>query len=232
MESCPAEHGSRFATGGIVCGVSLTTVNCPDCGDTVPVECGDVTGLTLNNMMAVARSQAAADCPGSAPLPHKAVRVGAAAAEPDRLPAQRTLEERVAALEELLASPLHAVTPESWTGDQVADFEDRLRDLYPGDEARRRQIRVLPSAPVLTPETARALLRECVTIVKPGEMLVVRAPDWWTPGQAGMYQEYVGAMAGDAFRVVVVMGGELAVAEPEHAPALDKVIERTDEGTP
>jgi len=69
MESCPAEHGSRFATGGIVCGVSLTTVNCPDCGDTVPVECGDVTGLTLNNMMAVARSQAAADCPGSAPRP-------------------------------------------------------------------------------------------------------------------------------------------------------------------
>jgi hypothetical protein len=154
MESCPAGHGPRFAAGGIVGGATLTTATCPNCGDKVPVECGDVTGMTLNDMMAAARSQASADCPGAAPLPHETVRVGAFAGEP-----------------------------------------------------------------VLTPETARALLRECVTVVKPGEMLVVRAPDWWTPGQAGEYQQYAQAVAGDAFRVLVVLGEELAIAEPEQAPA-------------
>jgi predicted SAM-dependent methyltransferase len=64
----------------------------------------------------------------------------------------------------------------------------------------------------LSPDEARALLRECVTVVRPGETLVIRVPPSWTAYQVQEYQEYADA-AGLPFRVLVVMGDELAVAE-------------------
>jgi hypothetical protein len=68
----------------------------------------------------------------------------------------------------------------------------------------------------LTPEVARALLRECVTIVRPGETLVVRVPPSWSPQQAEWYQEHADIATADGripFRVLVVIGDGLAVAE-------------------
>jgi 2,4-dienoyl-CoA reductase-like NADH-dependent reductase (Old Yellow Enzyme family) len=78
----------------------------------------------------------------------------------------------------------------------------------------------------LTPEAARALLRECVTVVRPGETLVVRAPDWWTPEQVAEYQRYANAATADGgspFKVLVVLGQELAVVQPE--PKVELVVQ-------
>lgn len=119
------------------------------------------------------------------------------------------LEERVAALEERLLYPLVSVEP--WTDEQVRDFENEIQRHLGGDF--RHQVRLLPPAPVLTPETARALLRECVTVVSPGETLIIRVPEGWTPQQAEYYQEYASAVA--PFPVLVVLGAGLGVVRPD-----------------
>ncbi len=41
----------------------------------------------------------------------------------------------------------------------------------------------------LSPEEIRQLLRECVTVVKPGETLILRCPENWTPDQAREIQQ-------------------------------------------
>jgi hypothetical protein len=43
---------------GVPVGASLTQIACPACGKLVPVECGDVTGLSLAGMIAVALAKA------------------------------------------------------------------------------------------------------------------------------------------------------------------------------
>ncbi len=111
----------------------------------------------------------------------------------------------MAALEALLVPQF----PE-WTEEQVTEFRRKW------EEHAKEPPRLLPPAPLLTPELARALLRECVTVVKPGETLVIRAPDSWTPEELRTYQEYADAAteAGVApFGVLVVLGEELGVAE-------------------
>lgn len=130
---------------------------------------------------------------------------------------EATLEARVAALEELIARPLMTAEAPEWTPEQLADFERRRleRRSWP-------LVNFPPPAPALTPETAKALLRECVTVVSPGETLVVRVPDTWTPQQAGEYQEHADIATASgriSFPVLVLIGEELAVAKPfdEHA---------------
>jgi len=111
----------------------------------------------------------------------------------------------VAALEALLVPQV----PE-WTEEQAAEFRQKW------EERAKEPPRLLPHAPLLTPELARALLRECVTVVKPGETLVIRVPDSWSPGQVHTYQEYANAAteAGAVpFGVLVVLGEEPGVAE-------------------
>jgi hypothetical protein len=129
----------------------------------------------------------------------------------------RTLEDRVAALEAAMQPP-GVISAGEWTPEQEAEFEAELKRKL-GDEAfRHREVRWAAPAPVLTPEAARALLRECVTVVQPGETLVIRAPVTWSPQQAELYQEHADAAteAGRIpFRVLVVIGDELAVAKPE-----------------
>lgn len=137
----------------------------------------------------------------------------------------RTLEERVAAIEQALSVPAFDF-PGQWTDEQVAEFRDKFDELArsPGLPGGR----LLPPAPVLTPETARALLRECVTVVKPGETLVIRAPDTWTVQQVELYQEYADAATGAGripFGVLVVIGQELAVVQPEPDDALARRID-------
>jgi hypothetical protein len=70
--------------------------------------------------------------------------------------------------------------------------------------------------PALTPDEARSLLRECVTVVRPGETLVVRAYDWMTPQQMREVQNVFNAMHDDGFvpfRAWIVPGAELGVVE-------------------
>jgi hypothetical protein len=79
--------------------------------------------------------------------------------------------------------------------------------------------------PPLTPDGTRALLRDCVTVVRPGEILVIRlSPDsGMSPGQVREYQEYVDClMAGCApgIRALVIVGdgGQILRQEDEMAP--------------
>ena len=68
---------------------------------------------------------------------------------------------------------------------------------------------------LLDPETVRHLLRECVTVVKPGETLVVRGGDW-NPEQCREIQQWMDAEHESGridFPVLAVIGDELGVAE-------------------
>ena len=66
----------------VAVGVSLTQVACPACGKLVPVECGDVTGLGLAGMIAVALAKADGAHTSGRPVNHGPVSVGAADALP------------------------------------------------------------------------------------------------------------------------------------------------------
>ena len=127
---------------------------------------------------------------------------------------EATLEQRVAALEERLTFPLLMVEAPEWTDEQAETFQAEF-----GRQLRSGEFRWLPpGSPLLTPETARALLRECVTVVSPGETLVIRVPDTWTAQQADVYQEYADAATASGripFPVLVVLGAELGVARVE-----------------
>lgn len=47
----------------------------------------------------------------------------------------------------------------------------------------------MPDLDELTPEQVRSLLREAVTVVKPGEVLILRVSENFTPNQLREYQE-------------------------------------------
>lgn len=76
----------------------------------------------------------------------------------------------------------------------------------------------MADAPPLRPEQVRQLLAECVTVVKPGEVLVLRCPENWGPEQAGEMQRWAEYwLAGNApdIRVLVVPHLDMAVVQPE-----------------
>ena len=124
------------------------------------------------------------------------------------------LEERVAALEARMApmyvtySSLPPLTEAEMTGIR----ESAAEALKLGPPPRHA-----PEPPPLSPAQVRYLLRECVTIVKPGETLILRVP-WTTPPT--QVRELQGALTNGTeyrempFKVLVVPGDELTVAEP------------------
>jgi hypothetical protein len=129
-------------------------------------------------------------------------------------PVALTVTERLAALEAAVRPRAEITAPGDWSPEQVEEF----RRHFDSGAWRNEPIRLLPPTSLLTPDTARALLSECVTIVKPGETLVIRVDPGWTPQQAEYYQEYVDVFTAhleDPFRVLVVIGEELAVVRPE-----------------
>jgi hypothetical protein len=68
----------------------------------------------------------------------------------------------------------------------------------------------------LTPDEIRQILRECVTVVKPGEVLVVRVSPDCTPSQVREYQDSLNAVraaGGITCEVLVLPAEELGVAE-------------------
>jgi hypothetical protein len=135
-----------------------------------------------------------------------------------------SLEDRVAALEEMLAHPPRFILPP-------------VPGLTPGQEAGLRECvteatlkagpfgyRVILQPPPLTPDEVRQLLRECVTVVRPGETLVIRGRNW-TPLQVREIQQVMDAMHEDGripFRVLAVFGDELGVVQP---PAPDLQVD-------
>jgi hypothetical protein len=127
------------------------------------------------------------------------------------------LEERVAALEARLA-PFQVTYSSSWpalTEEETAELKDSMAEAAKlGPLPRLRP----PDPPPLTPGQVRQLLSECVTVVKPGEHLILRVPWSTTPTQVRELQDYVNDTAGLRdlpFNVLILPGDELAVAEPE-----------------
>lgn len=99
------------------------------------------------------------------------------------------------------------------TDEQATEFRERFKEAMrnPGP------LTVLPPRPLLTPEAARELLRDHLTVLGPGEVLVIRTADW-TPSQAREYQRALDAWHYDGglpFRAIVVHGDEMAVVKPE-----------------
>ena len=69
----------------------------------------------------------------------------------------------------------------------------------------------------LRPDEVRQLFRECVTVVKPGETLVIRDRNW-TPNQVQEIQRWMDdehESGRISFKVLALIGEELGVVEPE-----------------
>lgn len=84
------------------------------------------------------------------------------------------------------------------------------------------------AATALTPDEARALLRECVTVVKPGETLVLRVPWGTSPNHLRELTDALNCeWEGEPllpFRTVVVPGDGLGVVQPESDAAFAKRV--------
>lgn len=81
----------------------------------------------------------------------------------------------------------------------------------------------------LGPDEIRQLLAECVTVVKPGEVLVLRCPEGWVPEQAEMMQDHAARwLAENApdIRVLVVPHLDMAVMQPENDAAFLARLEK------
>jgi hypothetical protein len=149
------------------------------------------------------------------------------------------IKDRVAALEECIRFPLRKYVP-LWTPlteAEEAEVRESIaeaariapptagRGLKPFDlpplteeqEAElRREFDVTMQLPP-SPDEIRQLLRECVTVVKPGETLIVRGTNW-TPGQTREIQQVMDEMHELGivpFKALAVFGDELGVAEPQ-----------------
>lgn len=133
------------------------------------------------------------------------------------------LEQRVAALEaglERLQHPLMIAKAPPMSEEDAARFEKEFKDALAtlGDSGFRHALPKIISSPptVLDPETVRQLLRECVTVVKPGEVLFFTCPEHFTPSHVRDIQEllnwWLEHNAPDV-RVMVLPHGEMAVAE-------------------
>ena len=77
----------------------------------------------------------------------------------------------------------------------------------------------------LTPARVRSLLRECVTVVKPGEVLVIRVP--WNTSQWELREYGESLQAWNAsheghLEAVIVPAEELGIAEAAPEPAREK----------
>ena len=100
------------------------------------------------------------------------------------------------------------------TEEQADEFRQRFTEAM--NKPGAWQQRVLPPWKP-SPEQVRDWLRENVTVVKPGETLVIQAPDL-TPNQMREFSDWLNWRSDDGtpilpFRTVVVPGTGLGVAE-------------------
>ena len=95
------------------------------------------------------------------------------------------------------------------TGEQLEEFRKRW------EEAAAQGFRHVRR---WTPEEIRSFLAENVTVVAPGETLIIRAYSDWTPSQCIDYQRYVNEQFDGGFlpfRVLLVHGAELGVVKAD-----------------
>jgi len=120
------------------------------------------------------------------------------------------LKKRVTALE--MAADI-ASFPSSWQELTEAEQAGFIAAIA---ESRQRVSHRILNAP-LTPDEVRQLLRECVTVVKPGETLAVRVPMSTPPHVVRELQEMADheQQAGMPFPVLIVVGEGMAVVTPE-----------------
>jgi hypothetical protein len=135
---------------------------------------------------------------------------------PRRAQVTADLTQRVAALEDIVrqaAAQMGIPADVPMTDEQTAEF----RRLF--DEAMKGPFtyRVLPPPPPLTPAEIRQLLRESVTVVKPGEVLFYMYGDPnGTPNQIRELQDWINWWLEDNapdIRVLCLPHGEMAAAE-------------------
>lgn len=108
------------------------------------------------------------------------------------------------------------------TDEQAAEFRERF-EAHMRENGRhwRSEIKLLPPRKLLTEDTVRELLRDHLTVLGPGEVVIIRTASW-TPGQAWEYQQELDrwhAGGNLPFRAIVVHGDELAVVKPEAGDA-------------
>jgi hypothetical protein len=123
-------------------------------------------------------------------------------------------EDRVAALEaRALPGPLlRPFDLPPLTREQEAQLRQDFAETTPDSFTHR----VIPQPPPLPPGEIRQLLRECVTIVKPGEHLILRVPWNTTPNQVHELQNYVNKAAEYLelpFKILILPGDELGTTE-------------------
>lgn len=133
--------------------------------------------------------------------------------EPLRMPPDEfALVKKVAAA--MGVDPVVPMTPE-----QHEEFSRQWSEALKEAERnpQRYMHRPLPRQS-LTADEIRQLLRECVTVVRDNETLVIRVSMSLTQGQVDEYQRTANDYYREGFipfRVVVVQGEELAVAEAQ-----------------
>ena len=125
-----------------------------------------------------------------------------------------TLHQRVAALEEMLANPPRVVFPPvpEFTLKQEAELAEAIGAAL---KAGPHEYKVIPRPPPLTRDEVRQLLRECVTVVGPGETLVIRDRNW-IPSQVNEIQRWMDdehESGRISFKVLALIGEEMAVTE-------------------
>jgi hypothetical protein len=195
----PAAHAHRWV-GCVVDGMCRWTCKEDACGETVAMRWRpEWAGLGFRDIDKIIEAEY-----GGVVIGH-----GPDAFGPD--PIIPSLEERVAALEELAAHPLLTAACPPLSEEDAA----RYREAFDEAMAQPQRLRVLPPRPLLTPETARELAREYLTIVQPGEVLAIRVPDGWTAQQVDEAQRWISEVIGCRELGIVVMllpGEEFAVA--------------------
>ena len=119
-----------------------------------------------------------------------------------------TLEQRVAAIEAALTP---AVTFPPLTDEQAAGLRERFTEAL---HQQPQPLRIIPPPPPIGPDEVRALLRECVTVIGPDDVLVMRIRHL-TPDMPGRIREQVAAFNeanGTSVKLLAVDAEELAVA--------------------
>ncbi len=122
-----------------------------------------------------------------------------------------------ATLAQAIAQEMGISAHEPMTPEQSAEFRERLEAAMTFRSGKPEGISPSP----LTPDEIRQLLRECVTVVKPGETLVIRGDRNWTPNQVREVQDWLDSAAewrDLGFKILVVPGDEFGIAEPPAAP--------------
>lgn len=125
------------------------------------------------------------------------------------------LEQRVAELEAVVERLTHPVVCETFPELSEADLAHFKAEF---EASADEPLRLYAPPRIFDPEMVRVWLRECVTVVKPGETLVVQVPMDTRPIHVAELHQLLNAIAEDrdyGFGILVVPGDGMGVAETQ-----------------